>query len=87
MMDDEIAGRIERLSPEARALFWEVVRRGEETEFRVPPDELVVNLHQRMAGLPLQDRVEFIDVFGAIMRQAREEGLQKKRKPPKRRNL
>ena len=24
-MDDEIAGRIERLSPEARALFWEVV--------------------------------------------------------------
>jgi hypothetical protein len=78
MMDDEIAGRIERLSPEARALFWEVVRRGEETEFRVPPDELVVNLHQRMAGLPLQDRVEFIDVFGAIMRQAREEGLQKK---------
>ena len=77
-MDDKIAGRIERLSPEARALFWEVVRRGEETEFRVPPDELVVNLHQRMAGLPLQDRVEFIDVFGAIMRQAREEGLQKK---------
>ena len=55
-MDDEIAGRIERLSPEARALFWEVVRRGEETEFRVPPDELVVNLHQRMASLPLQDR-------------------------------
>jgi hypothetical protein len=76
MMDDEIAGRIERLSPEARALFWEVVRGGEETEFRVPPDELVVNLHQRMVGLPLQDRVEFVDLFRAIKRQAHEEGLQ-----------
>jgi hypothetical protein len=76
MMDDEIAGRIERLSPEARALFWEVVRRGEETEFSVPPDELVVNLHQRMTGLPLQDRVEFVDLFGAIKCQAHEEGLQ-----------
>jgi hypothetical protein len=78
MMDDEIPDRIERLSPEARALFWEVARRGEETEFRVPPDELVVNLHQRMAELAPRDRVEFIDVFGAIMRQAREEGLQQK---------
>jgi hypothetical protein len=76
MMDDEIAGRIERLSPEARALFWEVVRRGEETEFSVPPDELVVNLHQRMTGLPLQDRVEFVDLFRAIKGQAHEEGLQ-----------
>ena len=71
-MDDEIAGRIERLSPEARALFWEVQRRGEETEFRVPPDELVVNLHQRMAGLPPQDRVEFVDVFRAVARAAGE---------------
>jgi hypothetical protein len=76
MMDDEIAGRIERLSPEARALFWEVVRGGEETEFRVPPDELVVDLHQRMAGLLLQDRVEFVDLFRAIKRQAHTEGLQ-----------
>jgi hypothetical protein len=78
MMDDEIPDRIERLSPEARALFWEVARRGEETEFMVPPDELVVNLHRRMAELAPRDRVEFIDVFGAIMRQAREEGLQQK---------
>src|SRR5215218_1108644 len=74
MMDDEIAGRIERLSPEARALFWEVVRGGEETEFRVPPDELVVDLHQRMAGLLLQDRVEFVDLFRAIKRQAHTAG-------------
>jgi hypothetical protein len=53
MMDDEIAGRIERLSP-----------------------ELVVNLHQRMAGLLLQDRVEFVDLFRAIKCQAHTEGLQ-----------
>jgi hypothetical protein len=78
MMDDEILDRIERLSPEARALFWEVTRRGEETEFRVPPDELVVDLHQRMAELAPRDRVEFIDVFRAIRRRAREEGLQQK---------
>jgi hypothetical protein len=71
MMDDEIAGRIERLSPEARTLFWEVVRGGEETEFNIPPDELVVNLHQRMASLPLQDRVEFVDLFRAIKLSAK----------------
>jgi len=74
MMDDEIAGRIERLSPEARALFWEIQRREEETEFRVPPDKLVANLHQRMAGLPPQDKREFVDLFRAIKRQAHEEG-------------
>jgi len=76
MMDDEIADRIERLSPEARALFWELQRRGEETEFRVPPDELVVDLHQRMAGLLLQDQPEFIDIFRVIAHQAHEKGLQ-----------
>ena len=75
-MADKIAGRIERLSPEARALFWEVVRGGEETEFSIPPDELVVDLHQRMAGLLLQDRVEFVDLFRAIKRQAHTEDLQ-----------
>jgi hypothetical protein len=75
-MDNKIAGRIERLSPEARALFWEVVRRGEETEFRVPPDESVVNLHQRMADLSPQDQREFTDVFRAIARQGHAEGLQ-----------
>jgi hypothetical protein len=74
-MDDEIADRIEKLSPEARALFWEVERRGEEAEFKVPADELVANLHQRMASLPPQDRSEFVDVFHAIARQAEEEGL------------
>jgi hypothetical protein len=73
-MDDEIAGRIERLSSEARALFWEVVQRGEETEFKVPPDELVANLHQRMAGLPPQDKRELVDLFRAIKRHAHEEG-------------
>jgi hypothetical protein len=31
-----------------------------------------------MAELAPRDRVEFIDVFGAIMRKAREEGLQQK---------
>jgi hypothetical protein len=75
-MDDEIADRIEGLSPEARALFWEVQRRVEETEFKVPPDELVANLHQRMAGLPPQDQPEFVNLFRAIVRQAHEEGLQ-----------
>jgi len=74
-VDEEIVGRIERLSPEARALFWEVQRRGEETEFRVPPDESVTNLHQRMANLPPQDLAEFIGLFRAIARRAREEGL------------
>jgi hypothetical protein len=74
-MDDEIADRIERLSPEARALFWELQRRGEESEFRVPPDELVVNLRQRMAGLPPQDLSELVDLYRAIKRRAREEGL------------
>jgi hypothetical protein len=72
-MDDEIAGRVERLSPEARALFWEAQRRGEETEFRVPPDELVVNLHQRMAELAPRDRVEVVDVFRAVARAADKE--------------
>jgi len=72
-MDNEIAGRIERLSPEARALFWEIERRGEETEFKVPVDELVVNLHQRMLDLP--DREEFVDLYRAISRKEHEEGL------------
>jgi hypothetical protein len=47
-MDKEIRERIERLSPEARALFWEVEQQGEEAEFEVPADELVDKLHQRM---------------------------------------
>ena len=76
-MDDEIAGRIERLSPEARALFWEVERRGEEAEFKVPMDELVVDLHERMEDLPPQDQQEFVDLFLAIGRQAHEEGLRR----------
>jgi hypothetical protein len=74
MMDDEIAGRIERLSPEARALFWEIQRREEETEFRVPPDKLVANLHQRMAELPPEDQAEFVGLFRVIRREADEEG-------------
>jgi hypothetical protein len=74
-MDNEIAGRIESLSSEAPALFWEIERRGEETKFKVPPDELVANLHQRMAGLPPQDQPEFVDLFRAITRKAHEEGL------------
>ena len=73
-MDDEIEARVERLSPEAQALFWEIEWRGEKTEFRVPPDELVVNLHQRMAELPSQDQPEFIDLFRAIAQESREKG-------------
>jgi hypothetical protein len=72
-MDDEIAGRIEKLSPEARALFLEWERRGDETEFKVPPDELIVNLGQRMTELPLQDRREFLDLFRVIAHEAHEE--------------
>jgi hypothetical protein len=75
-MDDEIADRIARLSPEARTLFLEIARRGEETEFKIPSDELVVNLHQRMAALPPQDQREFVDVFRAIARRGHAEGLQ-----------
>ena len=77
MMDDEIAGRIERLSPEARALFWEIERRGEETEFRVPPDELVANLHQHMTELPPEDQAEFVGLFRAIACEAHEEGYRR----------
>jgi len=77
-MDDEIAGRIERLSPDARALFWEIERRGEEVEFKVPPDELVLNLRQRIADLPVQDQPELVDIFGVIARQDHEEGLRLK---------
>jgi NADH:ubiquinone oxidoreductase subunit C len=72
-MNDEIAGRIERLSPEARALFTEVEQREEEWEFSVPPDELVVDLRQRMAELPPEDQREFIDLFRVIARDAHEE--------------
>ena len=73
MMYDQIADRIERLPPEARALFWEVLRRVAETKFKVPPDKLVVNLQQRMVGLPPQDQWEFVDLFRAIARDAHEE--------------
>jgi hypothetical protein len=41
----------------------------------VPPDELVVNLRQRMAGLPPQDLSEFVDLFRAIKHKADKEGL------------
>jgi hypothetical protein len=74
-MDDEIADRIEGLSPEARALFWEVQRRGEETEFRVPAHELVTNLNRRMLDLSPYDQVEFLELFGAIGRRELEEGF------------
>jgi hypothetical protein len=74
-MDDEIADQIERLSPEARALFWEVQRRGEETEFRVPANELVTNLNRRMLDLLPHDQVEFVELFRAIGRRALEEGF------------
>jgi hypothetical protein len=77
-MDKEIRERIERLSPEARALFWEVEEQGEEAEFEVPADELVDKLHQRsqrMLELPPEDQVEFVELLRAIGRKAHEEGL------------
>ena len=74
-MNDEIAGRMARLSPEARALFIEAERQGEEWEFSAPPDELIVDLHQRVAELSPQDRHEFVDLFRAIARDADEEHL------------
>jgi hypothetical protein len=74
-MDKEIRERIERLSPEARALFWEVEQQGEEAEFEVPADELVDKLHQRMLELPPEDQVEFVELFRAIGRKAHEEGF------------
>ena len=74
-MDKEIRERMERLSPEARALFWEVEQQGEEAEFEVPADELVDKLHQRMLELPPEDQVEFVELFRAIGRKAHQEGL------------
>jgi hypothetical protein len=75
MMDDEIARRILRLSPEARALFFEAQRRGEETEFMVPPDELLVDLEQRMAALSPEDLSEFVGLHEALVRRGREEAV------------
>jgi hypothetical protein len=73
MMDDEIAVRMAELSPEAQALFIEVGRQGEEWEYSAPPDELIVDLRQRVAELSPQDRREFLDLFRAIARHSDEE--------------
>jgi hypothetical protein len=70
---DEIAERVERLSPETRALFWELQARGVGTEFRVPAEELVIHLHQRMRDLPPEDQAEFINIHRDIARRAEEE--------------
>jgi len=80
MNDDEIARRVDRLSPEAQELFWECARWGEETEFKVPADELVANLHQRTSELQPQDRAEFATLWYRIAHQNLEEGLRLKRK-------
>ena len=74
MKDDEIKARIERLSPEARALFWEIERRGEEHGFALPPEESLVNDElARMASLPVEDKAEIVGLFRAIARQAEQE--------------
>ncbi len=74
-MSEDIAGRIERLSPEARALFWETWQRGAETEFAVPPEELLVSDELAcLAELPREDQAEFFGVVGAIVSQCQEEG-------------
>jgi hypothetical protein len=72
-MDEEIRGRLARLSPQARALFWELELQGKESNFEVPADELVIDLHQRMLDLP--DREEFVELHRAIGSKAHEEGL------------
>jgi hypothetical protein len=75
-MDDEIEARIARLSPAARELFWEVMRRGEEFGFRAPPLEVLDNeLLSRIKGLPVDERREFFRVFGSVARQGREEAI------------
>jgi hypothetical protein len=75
-MDDEIKARIARLSPEARELFWEVMRRGEEFGFLAPPLEVLDNeLLSRIKGLPVDERREFFGVFGFVARQGREEAI------------
>ena len=75
-MDDEIEARIARLSPEARELFWEVMRRGEEFGFLAPPLEVLDNeLLSRIKGLPVDERREFFGVFGSVARQGREEAI------------
>jgi hypothetical protein len=73
---NEITARIELLSPEARALFLEVGRRGEEYEFHAPPFEVLDDeLLSRINSLPGEDQREFFGIFGALARYYREEGL------------
>ena len=74
LKDDEIKARIERLSPEARALFWEIEWRGEEHGFAIPPEELLVDELARMASLPVEDRAELVGLFRAIARWTYQEG-------------
>ncbi len=73
-MSEDIADRIERLSPEARALFWEVRQRGEEFEFYAPAIEVLDDeLLSRIKELPVGDQREFFGLFGAIARRDYEE--------------
>jgi hypothetical protein len=78
-MDNEVEARIERLSAEARELFWEVMRRGEEFGFGAPLLEVFDDeLLSRIKGLPIDGQREFFGVFGAMARrdQAEAERLQ-----------
>jgi hypothetical protein len=75
-MDEDVASRIERLSPEARELFWEVwevERRGAEADFKIPALELVPDLVARISSLPVGDQAEFFAVFRAIAERSRAE--------------
>jgi hypothetical protein len=75
-MDDEIRARIEGLSPEARELFWEVERRGEQFEFRAPPLELLDDeLLSRIKNLSVGDQRAFFGLVGAIADHAHDEAL------------
>jgi hypothetical protein len=74
MSEDDIANRISQLSPEAWTLFWEVYRKGEETDFEIPPEELLVGDElARLAELPREEQVKFFGVFGAMAREDHQE--------------
>jgi hypothetical protein len=73
--EDDIARLVERLSPEAHALFWEVEEHGAEAEHKVPALELGPDLVARISAMPVGDQREFFGMYRAISQWHREEGL------------
>jgi hypothetical protein len=75
-MDEEIKARIERLSPEGRELFWEVMRRGEALKFSAPAMEVLDDeLLARIKDMSVEDQREFFGVFGVLADRDLEEGM------------